>query len=110
MGYALISVLLNAIAQVALKKSTSMTSSGVIDFLKNPFLYLTAVCYLTSIFTWFLALSRIPLSVGYPLQALGYLLVTAVAVILFKEHVNLMNWLGLVVILVGVVLTQAGRH
>jgi multidrug transporter EmrE-like cation transporter len=81
----------------------------VIDLVKNPFLYLTGIFYMTSIVTWFLALSRIPLSLGYPLQAVGYLIVTGAAVLLFKEQVNVVNWIGLFVILVGVVLTQVGR-
>jgi multidrug transporter EmrE-like cation transporter len=109
MVYALVSVLLNGFAQIALKKSTTLNSATVIDLLKNPFLYLTGIFYMTSIVTWFLALSRIPLSLGYPLQALGYLIVTGAAVLLFKEQVNVVNWIGLVVILVGVVLTQVGR-
>jgi multidrug transporter EmrE-like cation transporter len=107
--YAFVSVLLNAFAQIALKKSTSLNSATLIELLKNPYLYLTGVFYLTSILTWFLALSRIPLSLGYPLQAVGYLIVTGGAVLLFKEQVNIVNWLGLAVILIGVILTQAGR-
>jgi len=109
MVYAFISVLLNAFAQISLKKSTSLNSATLIDLLKNPFLLLTGIFYMTSIATWFLALSRIPLSLGYPLQAVGYLIVTGAAVSLFKEQMNILNWVGLIVILIGVVLTQVGR-
>jgi multidrug transporter EmrE-like cation transporter len=109
MVYAFVSVLLNAFAQIALKKSTSLNSTTLMELVKNPYLYLTGIFYMTSIVTWFMALSRIPLSLGYPLQALGYLLVTGAAVLLFKEQVNIVNWVGLVVILLGVLLTQAGR-
>ena len=109
MVYAFISVLLNAFAQISLKKSISLNSATLIDLLKNPFLFLTGIFYLTSIVTWFLALSRIPLSLGYPLQAVGYLIVTGAAVLLFKEQINRLNWVGLIVILIGVVLTQVGR-
>ena len=109
MLYALVSVLLNACAQLALKKATSFSATGIIELIKNPYLYLTGFFYMTSIVTWFLALSRIPLSVGYPLQALGYLVVTFAAVLVFKEQVNSLNWLGLVVILLGVVMTQIGK-
>jgi multidrug transporter EmrE-like cation transporter len=109
MVFAFVSVLLNAFAQIALKKSTSLNSATLVELVKNPYLYLTGVFYITSIVTWFLALSRIPLSLGYPLQAVGYLIVTGAAVLLFKEQVNIVNWLGLAVILIGVMLTQAGR-
>lgn len=109
MVYAFISVFLNALAQISLKKSTSLNSATLIDLLKNPFLLLTGIFYMTSITTWFLALTRIPLSLGYPLQAVGYLIVTGAAVLLFKEQISVLNWVGLIVILIGVVLTQVGR-
>jgi multidrug transporter EmrE-like cation transporter len=109
MLFALVSVLLNACAQLTLKKATSFSNSGITDLFKNPFLYLTGFFYMTSIVTWYLALSRVPLSVGYPLQALGYLIVTIAAVLVFREQVNTLNWIGLLVIVLGVFMTQMGK-
>ncbi len=110
MIYAVISVLLNAFAQLTLKKATSFNTGSVLFLMKNPYLYLTVILYMTSIVTWFLALSRLPVSVAYPLQAVGYLIVTLAAVSVFKEQIGLLNWLGLFLILAGVILTQAGRQ
>lgn len=110
MIFALISVVLNASAQLALKKATSFNVSSLQFLAKNPYLYLTAFLYLTSIVTWFFALSRLQVSVAYPLQAIGYILVTFAALILFREPVNRFNWIGICLILIGVILTQAGRQ
>jgi undecaprenyl phosphate-alpha-L-ara4N flippase subunit ArnE len=110
MIYAFVSVLLNAFAQLTLKKATIINTGPVNLLLKNPYLYLTALLYLTSIITWFFALSRIQVSIAYPLQALGYLIVTLAAVHVFKEQVSILNWLGLVMILAGVIMTQLGRQ
>lgn len=110
MIFAIVSVILNAAAQVSLKKATMVNSGLISPMLRNPFLYFTAVLYMTSIITWFLALSRIQLSLAYPLQAIGYLIVTIAAIEIFKERVSVLNWLGLVLILAGVVLTQSGKQ
>ena len=110
MTYALISVFLNALAQLTLKKSITFSTGTLLDLIKNPYLYVTGFCYMTSIVTWFLALSRIQLSIAYPLQALGYLAVTVAAVLIFNEKVNTINWFGLLLILCGVVMTQIDRQ
>ena len=110
MKFAFISVFLNAFAQLSMKKATAIESGSFGVLIKNPYLYLTALFYMTSILTWFVALSRIQLSIAYPLQALGYLIVTVAAVSLFKEQVSLLNWLGLILILGGVILTQSGKQ
>ncbi|CAM3729441.1 EamA family transporter [Alicyclobacillus pomorum] len=47
-------------------------------------------------------LSKMPLSLVYPLQALTYVVAVIVAIVVFHEHVSLMRWLGVVIILVGV--------
>jgi multidrug transporter EmrE-like cation transporter len=109
MTYALISVLLNALAQLTLKKSTTFNTDSLSFLIKNPYLYLTGLFYATSIVTWFLALSRLQVSIAYPLQAIGYLIVSLAAVFIFKEQVSILNWIGLFLILGGVILTQVGR-
>lgn len=110
MSFALLSVLLNSFAQLTLKKATSVDSGSFLILIKNPYIYATAVFYMTSIITWFVALSRLQVSVAYPLQALGYLVVSLAAAYLFKEDINFFNWLGLFLILAGVILTQLGRQ
>lgn len=110
MIFGLISVLLNASAQIVLKKATQLNSITILDFFKNPFLYLTGILYLLSIIFWFLALSKLSLTVAYPLQALGYALVCIAAIYLFRDSMTMMNWLGILLILSGVVLTQVGKQ
>lgn len=107
---ALISVFLNASAQLALKKATTLNINSLQFLVKNQYLYLTAFFYMTSIITWFFALTRLQVSVAYPLQAIGYFLVTLAALVLFNEPINRFNWIGIFLILIGVILTQAGRQ
>jgi multidrug transporter EmrE-like cation transporter len=109
MIYALLSVTINAAAQIVLKKATEFNAGATIDIIKNPFLYLTGILYLTSIIFWFVALSKLSLTVAYPMQALGYVVVSIAAILIFKENMTHVNWLGIALILLGVFFTQFGK-
>ena len=109
MIYALLSVLINATAQIVLKKATQVNMGTAIHVLKNPFLYLTGALYVSSIVLWFLALSKLSLTVAYPMQALGYVLVSLAAIAIFKENMSYGNWIGIALILLGVFFTGFGK-
>lgn len=100
---AFLSVALNALAQITLKSLSGLELS-VSVVLRSWQLYSTGFLYGTSIIAWFFALKTLPLSIAYPLQALGYVLVTVLAWTIFDESVNWLQVLGLGVIVAGVML------
>ena len=51
---------------------------------------------------WIVALSRVEVSVAYPLLSIGYVVNAALAYWLFGEAVSLERWAGIAIILVGV--------
>ena len=55
---------------------------------------LGAACYVLSIFVWILGLSRVPVSVAYPLLSLGYIVNAIAAHYLFGEAVTATRWIG----------------
>ncbi|MDQ2737016.1 MAG: SMR family transporter [Pseudomonadota bacterium] len=61
-------------------------------------------CYVVSVVVWIVALSRIDVSIAYPMLSLGYVLNALLASWLFGEAVSLQRWLGIGVILLGVAL------
>jgi multidrug transporter EmrE-like cation transporter len=105
-------VLLNAGAQLLLKAGTNVT--GVITITRGDWLatlwrmatqgyfVLGAACYVVSLFVWILGLSRVPVSVAYPLLSVGYVVNAVAAHYLFGETVTLQRWLGIGFIVVGV--------
>jgi drug/metabolite transporter (DMT)-like permease len=109
-------VLLNAGAQLLLKAGAS--SVGQITVAAGPSaLWRTAVglaqhpaivgglaCYAVSVLAWIVALSRVEVSVAYPMLSIGYVVNALLAWWLFGEAVNGQRWLGIGVIVVGVVL------
>lgn len=105
-------VLLNAGAQLLLKAGTN--ALGVITLSRDTWFatvwamatqvhfILGAACYVVSIFVWILGLSRVPVSVAYPLLSVGYIINAVAAHYLFGEAVSLQRWLGIGFIVIGV--------
>ena len=105
-------VLLNAAAQLLLKAGTNVL--GVITLDRDTWLgtfaqmatqgyfVLGAACYVVSLFVWILGLSRVPVSIAYPLLSVGYVVNAIAAHYLFGETVTFARWLGIGFIVIGV--------
>ena len=110
----MIGVLLNAGAQLLLKAGTN--ALGVITLSRDTWtdtlmrmatqghFILGAACYVLSLFVWILGLSRVPVSIAYPLLSVGYIINAVAAHYLFGEDVTTTRWLGIGFIVVGVYL------
>ena len=111
-------VLLNAGAQLLLKAGTN--ALGVITLTRDSWpdtlmrmatqghFILGAACYVLSLFVWILGLSRVPVSVAYPLLSIGYIINAIAAHYLFGEAVTTTKWLGIGFIVIGVWLLAKG--
>jgi multidrug transporter EmrE-like cation transporter len=111
-GLILTGVLLNAVAQLALKASVSDT--GIIEFdmqslwtsagslVTNVWLWAGLICYGVSVVIWILALSRVDVSIAYPMLSIGYIVNAIAASHLFDEPMGIGKVVGIGVIMVGV--------
>ena len=105
-------VLLNAVAQLALKASVSDTGIISLDMQSllssagslatNLWLWLGLACYAISVVVWILALSRVDVSIAYPMLSIGYIVNAFAAWHLFDEPMNLGKIVGIGIIIVGV--------
>ena len=105
-------VLLNAAAQLALKASVSDTGVISLDMqslfssagslASNLWLWLGLICYGISVIVWILALSRVDVSIAYPMLSIGYIVNAIAAWHLFDEPMNIGKVVGIGVIIVGV--------
>lgn len=107
-------VLLNAAAQLLLKAGTNAV--GHFEFhLDNvipigfklafqPYIMGGMVCYAISLVVWIMALSRVPVSVAYPMLSIGYVINAFVAWHWFGEALAAQKLIGIGFIVVGVVL------
>ncbi len=105
-------VLLNAIAQLALKASVSdtgiinldiqslLTSAG--SLASSLWLWLGLICYAVSVVVWILALSRVDVSIAYPMLSIGYIVNAIAASQLFNEPMGMGKVIGIGIIMLGV--------
>ncbi len=111
-GLILSGVLLNAAAQIFLKAGTN--TLGVVSFSSsdwvgqalrigtNPHIIGGLFCYAFSLVVWIMALSRVPVSIAYPMLSIGYIVSAIAAYFLFGEALGAVRWLGIGFIIVGV--------
>jgi multidrug transporter EmrE-like cation transporter len=105
-------VLLNAVAQLALKASVNETGvigldmnslwSSAISLAGNLWLWLGLICYGVSVVVWLLALSRVDVSLAYPMLSIGYVVNAIAAWHLFGESLGQGRLIGIGVIIIGV--------
>ena len=113
------SVLLNALAQILLK--AGMKQFGNIELKNNiintsvsialnPYIITGFISYGVSIILWLWVLSKVDVSLAYPFQALGYIVVTILAWLIFQEDITLTRIIALIFISIGlIILAFSGR-
>jgi multidrug transporter EmrE-like cation transporter len=107
-------VLLNAAAQLLLKAGTNAV--GQFEFSAQnivpvgiklafePHIAGGVACYVVSLVVWIMGLSRVPVSVAYPMLSIGYVVNAVAAWMLFGESLTAQKLTGIGFIVVGVFL------
>ncbi len=107
-------VLLNAAAQIVIKKG--MTEIGTFDFSLNslmpiglkvatsPYVITGIFFYVVSLVIWLMVLSRVDVSYAYPMLSIGYIAAALFGKYFFGEPVGPVRWAGIIVICIGVYL------
>ena len=108
----LFGVLLNAAAQLLLKAGTN--AIGQFEFstanlapigwkvATQPHILGGLTCYAVSVVVWIMALSRVEVSIAYPMLSIGYVVNALAAYVLFGEAVGLQRLVGIGIIVIGV--------
>jgi multidrug transporter EmrE-like cation transporter len=65
-------------------------------------------CYVFSVVVWIVGLSRVDVSIAYPMLSLGYVVNAFAAWYLFGEILSLQRLVGIGIILIGVVVLTRG--
>ena len=107
-------VMLNATAQILMKAGTN--AIGHFDFVAENILpigwklatewhIITALfCYAFSVVIWILALSRVPVSIAFPMLSMAYVVNALAAWYLLGEAFNPSKLAGMGVIILGVII------
>jgi multidrug transporter EmrE-like cation transporter len=107
-------VLLNAAAQLMLKAGTNrmgefaFTMDNLVPvgmrIATNPFIAGGVAIYVVSLVVWIMGLSRVPVSVAYPMLSIGYIVNALAAWMLFGESLTAQKLVGIGFIIIGVFL------
>jgi drug/metabolite transporter (DMT)-like permease len=68
----------------------------------TPMVVLGLACYVIGAVFWLLVLSRLDLSLAYPMLALTYILIPLASQFVLGEQVPSLRWLGVGIVFVGV--------
>ena len=108
----MLGVFLNAMAQLLLKAGTNavghfeFNAGNVVPvgmkLALEPHILGGVVCYVISLVVWIMGLSRVEVSIAYPMLSLGYVLNAVAAWYLFGEAVSVTRLAGIGIIIIGV--------
>lgn len=107
-------VMLNAAAQILMKAGTNavghfeFSAANVVPIgwkLATEWHIVTALfCYAISVVVWILALSRVPVSIAFPMLSMAYVVNAVAAKYLLGEDFSVTKLVGMGVIILGVII------
>jgi len=110
-GIVVLSVTFNAMAQLLLRMGmvdfnaasrSQPLVSRVLALAFSPPLMGGLVLFGFSILAWLVVLSRLPVSIAYPMASLGYVAAALLGVVFLREPVHVLQIVGIAVICLGV--------
>ncbi|MBD3184945.1 EamA family transporter [Candidatus Poribacteria bacterium] len=113
----ILSVSLASVAQMLLKlgmmkvgkvSSLSSAPSMLISALINPLVISGLAVFGVSALSWLVVLSRVKLSIAYPMVSLGYVAVVLFSWLIFKETIRPVTIIGCIFVGIGVFLISRG--
>lgn len=92
----------NQLAQARFDLTWLATAAGM------PSIWLLVALEVTAFAAWMTVLSEMPLSAAFPLSAVSYVLIIAASSVVFHEPISLLQVVGSLAILLGVMLIGRG--
>jgi multidrug transporter EmrE-like cation transporter len=117
MALLLFAVATAAIGQVMLKHGMQVASSRaahsrgslVVSAATSPWVLVGLLVFAISAVAWLATLSRVPLSVAYPFNALGYLGILTASILILHERANVLTWAGSLLVVSGLIIVVLAR-
>jgi len=110
-GILLVAVALAACGQLVLKNGMNVAKaqsqgggrSIVLAAVTSPWIIGGLIIFGVSAVAWLVTLSRVPLSIAYPFNALGYVAILVASTVILHERTNLWTWIGTVLVVTGLI-------
>lgn len=73
----------------------------IFNIFTDKYIFLGLIFYVLALILWLGAMSTLDVSFMYPMLSLGYVVTAVFAFIFLGEHVSLIRWLGIALVVVG---------
>jgi multidrug transporter EmrE-like cation transporter len=70
---------------------------------------LVIAVFVVSAMAWLGVLSRVPLSIAYPFNALGYIAILSASIVILHERANILTWVGSLIVVTGLLLVVLSK-
>jgi drug/metabolite transporter (DMT)-like permease len=88
--------------KIGLERAGGLQLHNLVQVLFSPLILLGIFIYGIATVVWLFVLSRLPLSIAYPLQSFAFIIALLAALLLFHETIPPNRWIGAMVILTGI--------
>ncbi len=92
--------------KMGLARTGGISLDNMLQVFLSPLILAGLALYVAATVVWFAVLSRADLSYAYPLQSTAYVIGVIAAWFLFKEVIPPTRWIGVLVIIAGVVIVS----
>ena len=102
----------DTVAQLFMKKGLVQTGISAVDFsnitefvvrnASSAFVWAGILIYALNFFIWILILYKVDLSIAMPVGSTSYIFIPIAAVLFLHEHVSLLRWAGVILIILGI--------
>jgi drug/metabolite transporter (DMT)-like permease len=110
-GILLIAITLAATGQLVLKNGMNLVKlrahdtgrSMVLTAVTSPWVIGGLMIFGLSAVAWLVTLSKVPLSIAYPFNALGFVVILIASTVVLHERTNVWTWIGTVMVVGGLI-------
>ena len=102
-GQLCIKYVMNNLGPIAFSSPNEIIDAGW-QILRQPLIWFVLPLYGANFIVWAVALSRLPLSLAYPLLAVGFIVTPLAAMFFFNEDTSFVRWVGIGITIIGIVL------
>ena len=80
----------------------------VLRLARSPLVWCGFLFSTVSLGVWLFVLTKAPLNFAYSLDSMRYVMIALASVVVLKEKVGLVRWLGILSVVIGIAMVAAG--
>jgi len=88
----------------------SSISGELVKLIFHPIVFLGLIFYIISTVLWLIALSKTTLNFAYPFTILTFALVMLSSKFIFLENISTLRYFGIVLIILGILLSSVAKN